>query len=200
MNSTNYADLQNALFFKRKGMALWFTGLSGSGKTTLAKGFHTRLRDKNIFSVILDGDELRKGINAQLGFTPEDRAENIRRIAEIAKIIVDNGIVCLVSTISPYPKLRSDAREIIGDRFFTEIFINAPLSVCEERDVKGLYKRARDKAIPDFTGIQDKYIPPGNPDLEIRTDLLSEAESIELMFSWFRQKIILSPVPDNNFN
>lgn len=129
--------------------------------------------------VILDGDELRKGISANLGFSVEDRTENIRRTAEIARLLVTNGIICIVSTISPYPELRNTAKKIIGEPYFFEVFINAPLSVCEERDVKGLYNKARMNEISSFTGVHDAYIPPESPDLEIRTDLLSIEESLE---------------------
>jgi len=158
---------------------LWYTGLSGAGKTTLAQALYEYLIRQGIVSVILDGDQLRKGISSNLGFSTEDRTENIRRTAEIAKLFLSNGIICIVSTISPYPELRNIAREIIGEEFFFEIFINAPLSVCEERDVKGLYNKARHNEISSFTGVHDAYIAPENPNLEIRTDILSIEESLD---------------------
>ena len=177
-----------------KNMAIWFTGLSGSGKTTLAKEFQCRMKEAGLFCMVLDGDEVRRGINAGLGFTKEDRFENIRRIAEVAKLFVKNGIDCVVSTISPYTELSEMARRIIGKEYFAEIFINAPLSVCEERDVKGLYKCARQNILSGFTGIQDIYVPPTNPDLEINTDKLSLRESLEKLTGWFEHKItILDP-------
>jgi len=175
-------------YFEVRGKALWFTGLSGAGKTTLARSFQHRLRQEGVFCVVLDGDELRQGINAGLGFTMQDRSENIRRIAEITRLFIDNGITCAVSTISPYPELRENARNIIGKESFAEIFVNAPLSVCEERDVKGLYKKARQNEISGFTGIQDKYVAPINPDLEIRTDLLSIDEATHRLAAWFEQQ------------
>jgi adenylylsulfate kinase len=167
-----------------KGIALWFTGLSGAGKSTLAHALKGKVCRKWGSCIILDGDVMRKGINAGLGYSKEDRMENIRRIAEIASLLVDNGIICLVSTISPYPELRENARKIIGSEYFFEIFINASLEVCEERDVKGLYMKARQNQIGSFTGIQDEYVSPENPDLQIRTDLLSVPESVEEVMTW----------------
>jgi adenylyl-sulfate kinase len=178
------------------GKVFWFTGLSSAGKTTLATAMCAILQKKNIFCVVLDGDELRSGINADLGFSIDDRRENIRRTAEIARLFAGNGITCIVSTISPYAELRENARKIIGrDRFF-EIYINAPLQVCEKRDVKGLYRKARQNQIMSFTGIQDAYSPPENPDLEIRTDLLSIDESAHRLNRWYEDVI---NVPDKVF-
>jgi adenylylsulfate kinase len=178
----------------QKGKALWFTGLSGAGKTTLAKALHERFKKNKIFCVILDGDELRQTINAGLGFSSADRSENIRRIAEIARLMVNNGIICIISTISPYPELRANAKQIIGEEHFSEIFINAPLSVCEERDVKGLYKKARQNKIGSFTGVHDEYTPPEFPDLEIMTDVFSIEESVEKIYNWYLQIVTAAPV------
>lgn len=181
---------------------LWFTGLSGAGKTTLARALYGYLTKRNIFCVILDGDDLRKGVNADLGFSPEDRAENIRRTAQIARLLVYNGVLCIVSTISPYPELRDSAKNIIGRDYFSEIFINAPLSLCEERDVKGLYRKARQNQINSFTGIHDAYDPPVNPDLEVRTDILSIEESVQRIIIWYENTIVHglpSLVPENPY-
>ncbi|OQP45858.1 adenylyl-sulfate kinase [Niastella yeongjuensis] len=172
-----------------KGKVLWFTGLSGAGKTTIAEALHAHLMKVKCMAVVLDGDLLRKGLNTDLGFSAADRSENIRRIAEIAKLLVHNGIVCIVSTISPYAELREKAKEIIGQELFSEIFINAPLQVCEERDVKGLYGKARRNQIASFTGIHDDYMPPVNPDLEIRTDLLTPDESVRKIIVWFNNLV-----------
>ena len=182
----NYSDLS---FTLRNGNVLrrlpvvWFTGLSGAGKTTLARGLQQRFRQNGYPSVILDGDELREGINSGLGFSKEARMENIRRAAEIAKILINNEVFCIVSTISPYPEMREKAREIIGAESFVEVFVNTPISVCEERDVKGFYKKARQNQVADFTGVQDAYLPPENPDLEIRTDILSVDSAVSTIYT-----------------
>jgi adenylylsulfate kinase len=151
-----------------------------------------------IFAVILDGDELRKGINAGLGFTPEDRKENIRRVAETGNLFVKNGIICIVSTISPYPELRANARKIIGHDRFVEIFVNTPLAVCEARDVKGFYEKARKNLITDFTGVQDSYIQPVNPDLEIKGDALSVEESVDEILAYIEPRICPKEILEMN--
>ena len=184
MNDIFFGQVGQASQLTQKGRALWFTGLSGSGKTTLARVLYIRLIKSKKICVILDGDELRQGVNAGLGFSVADRIENIRRIAEIAKLLVHSGITCIVSTISPYPELRSKAKEIIGEDHFFEIYINAPLAVCEKRDVKGLYKKARQNKIGSFTGVQDEYIPPEYPHLEIKTDIFSIEDSLEKILTW----------------
>jgi adenylylsulfate kinase len=147
----------------------WFTGLSGSGKSTLALALEKALFAEGFQVVVLDGDTIRSGINNNLGFSPEDRMENIRRIAEVAKLFVQNGIICLVSFISPTRAMRDMAREIVGPADFHDIFVDTPLDVCEARDVKGLYKRARAGEIPDFTGVSAPYEPPADPFLHLRT-------------------------------
>ena len=172
--------------------AIWFTGLSGAGKTTIARGLQCCFRANGCPSVLLDGDELRQGVNSGLGFTKPDRMENIRRTAEMTKILLRNGLVCLISTISPYPELREMARKIIGSELFIEVFINAPLRVCEKRDVKGFYSKARNNQIADFTGVQDLYIPPDNPDLEIRTDQLSIEDSILRILGFLEQRMVIN--------
>lgn len=186
-----------------KGKVLWFTGLSGAGKTTIAQALHAQWMQQQCFCIILDGDQLRQGINAGLGFSVEDRRENIRRIAEIARLLVDNGIICIVSTISPYAALRDMAKQIIGPGSFSEIFINAPLPVCEQRDVKGLYHKARQNQINSFTGVHDSYEPPVHPDLEIKTDILNLEESVQAITNWFGEltgKKRFSPTTANDSN
>jgi adenylylsulfate kinase len=170
-----------------RGKVLWFTGLSGAGKTTLAQALRDYLSGSNVLSIVLDGDVLRKGLNADLGFSAADRAENIRRVSELAKFLSNEGITCIVSTISPYAELRANARRIVGEDVFLEIYISAPLSVCEQRDVKGLYRKARANHINGFTGIQDSYEPPSQPDLEINTDIQSVAESLAKLSGWFSE-------------
>jgi adenylylsulfate kinase len=168
------------------GKVLWLTGLSGSGKSTLALALERELFDQGYSVVVLDGDTIRTGINKNLSFSPEDRTENIRRIAEVAKLFLTQGIICIVSFISPTRDMRAMAREIIGDPDFIEIFIDTPIEVCEARDVKGLYKKARAGEIPDFTGVNAPYEPPFQPDIHI----LTERNSIEDSLSELTQLIL----------
>jgi len=151
------------------GLVLWFTGLSGSGKSTLAEAVAGRLQHAGRMTFILDGDKVRAGLNRDLGFSQKDRAENIRRVAEVAKLFADCGVICLVAFISPFRAERQRARRIIGSNRFIEIHVATPLAVCEARDVKGLYRKARAGAIPEFTGVSQRYEPPRRPDLRIDT-------------------------------
>lgn len=148
----------------------WFSGLSGSGKSTLAQSFEKKLFAAGYTVVILDGDNIRSGINIDLGFSLTDRMENIRRVAHLAKLFLDNGIIVIVSFISPTNNIREQARQIIGTDDFVEVYINAALSTCENRDVKGLYQKARNGEIKDFSGISSPFEAPLNPHIEIRTD------------------------------
>jgi adenylylsulfate kinase len=161
---------------------LWFTGLSGSGKSTLALALEKKLFDNGYHVVVLDGDTIRTGINSNLSFTPEDRTENIRRIAEIAKLFLAQGMICIVSFISPAREQREMAKQIIGGNDFVEIFIDAPIEVCEARDVKGLYKKARAGEIHDFTGLHAPYEIPLQPDIHIRTDHTSIEHSMDELY------------------
>ena len=162
---------------------IWMTGLSGSGKSTIAIAFEKLLHAKGFQTMVLDGDNTRTGICNNLGFSLEDRAENIRRIAEVSKLFTQAGIVCINSFVSPTREIRAMAQEIIGKDDFLEVYINAPLEVCEERDVKGLYQKARNGEIKGFTGIDSPYEAPQNPYLEIRTDQQSLEESVTLVFN-----------------
>lgn len=164
---------------RQHSKVLWLTGLSGSGKSTIAKFLERRLFAEQFFPQVLDGDNIRSGINNNLGFQPEDRVENIRRIAEIAKLYLQSGIICINSFISPTAAMRHMAREIIGPDDFIEIYINAPLEVCEKRDVKGLYQKARRGEIKGFTGIDAPYEAPVEPAVEIRTDETSVEEAAQ---------------------
>lgn len=153
------------------GCTMWFTGLSGSGKSTIATALHASLLSKGVRTYMLDGDVLRTGLCSDLGFSAEDRKENIRRIAEVARLLADAGLVVLVSAISPFEVDRERAKEIharAGLRFF-EVYMDTPLSVCESRDPKGLYKKARAGQIPQFTGIDSPYEAPKNPDLRLKS-------------------------------
>lgn len=161
---------------QQRAIVIWMVGLSGSGKSTLARSLENNLFEMGYLTKLLDGDNLRSGINNNLGFTDEDRTENIRRAAEVSKLFADCGVVTICSLISPTAAIRSMAREIIGDELFYEIFINCPLAVCEQRDVKGLYAKARKGEIKKFTGIDAPFEDPVEPSLEIRTDLNSIEE------------------------
>ena len=164
---------------KQRSKVIWLTGLSGAGKTTLAKYLEEALFGLGFFTQILDGDNIRAGINNNLGFSDADRFENIRRIAEISKLFVNCGVITINCFISPTEDIREMARQIVGEDDFIEVYVNAPLKVCEERDVKGLYSRARRGEIKDFTGISSPFETPENIDIEIRTDLLSIEESVK---------------------
>lgn len=163
----------------QKGVVLWFTGLSGSGKTTIAIALEKELHEKGLLTQVLDGDNIRTGINNNLGFSDADRTENIRRIAEVAKLFVNSGIITICCFVSPTEDIRNTARTIIGAGDFIEIFVNTPLALCEQRDVKGLYAKARKGEIADFTGISAPFENPAHPSLEIRTDESSIAESVK---------------------
>ena len=157
-----------------KGKVLWFTGLSGSGKSTLANALDDKLNSNNFNTYILDGDNVRMGLNKDLGFSPEDRKENIRRISEVAKLFADSGKVVMTAFISPYSKDRDQARKLIGDDFI-EIFVNTSLDECIKRDPKGLYKKALNGEIKGFTGIDAPYEEPKNPELEIKNMNIEES-------------------------
>ena len=174
----------------QKSKVLWLTGLSGSGKSTIAQGLERKLYNEGFFAQVLDGDNIRSGICNNLGFSVEDRRENIRRISEVAKLFLHSGIIAINSFISPTKAIRAEAKSIIGDSDFIEIYINAPLEVCEARDVKGLYKKARAGEIKGFTGIDSPYEAPENPTLEIRTDEVSVEEAVELIYNTILQQII----------
>ncbi|WP_439152756.1 adenylyl-sulfate kinase [Winogradskyella sp.] len=160
---------------KHSSFLLWFTGLSGSGKSTIANVVEQKLYKQGIKTYTLDGDNIRKGINSDLTFSPEDRTENIRRIAEVANLMIDAGLVTLAAFVSPYKKDRENIRSIVKDVNFVEIFVNTSVEECERRDVKGLYKKARAGEIKNMTGISAPYEAPENPDIEIKT----ESESVE---------------------
>lgn len=165
---------QNLL--KQKSIVIWLVGLSGSGKSTLARSAEHNLHNLGYTTQLLDGDNLRVGINNNLGFSDGDRVENIRRAAEVSKLFMECGIITICSFISPTEDIREMAHEIIGDRYF-EVFVNCSLEVCEQRDVKGLYAKARQGEIPEFTGVSAPFEEPKDPDLELRTDLESIEES-----------------------
>ena len=176
---------------RQSAKVIWFTGLSGSGKTTLASNLEKELFFRRFFCQVLDGDNIRSGINNNLGFSEEDRLENIRRIAEVSKLLIDTGMITICSFISPTEEIRHKARNIIGENDFIEIFLNPPLEICEARDTKGLYKKARAGEIKDFTGISSPFEAPRHPDLEIDTSVTSIKDSVELIFDTIIDRITL---------
>ena len=163
---------------------IWMTGLSGSGKTTVAKGVERYLHSQGILTQLLDGDNIRVGIGNNLTFSSEDRAENIRRISEVSKLFMNCGVVTLNCFVSPTIEIRNIAKEIIGEENFIEVYINASVETCEDRDVKGLYQKARKGEIKDFTGISAPFEAPENPEIEINTAKLSIDESIQKVLDY----------------
>lgn len=168
---------------------MWFTGLSGSGKSTIANALEHKLHGLGYKTYALDGDNIRKGINKGLTFSPEDRTENIRRIAEVSNLLVDAGIIVLAAFVSPYKKDRENIRAIVGNDNFVEIFVNTSLEECERRDVKGLYKKARAGEIQDFTGISAPYEAPDSPDIELITDDLDLDQCVDIVFDQIKPKL-----------
>lgn len=174
---------------KHNSFLLWFTGLSGSGKSTIANIVEQKLFEKGIKTYTLDGDNIRKGINNDLSFSPEDRTENIRRIAEVAGLMVDAGLVVLAAFVSPYKKDRDNIRRIVKDVNFVEVYINTSVEECERRDVKGLYKKARAGEIKNMTGISAPYEAPENPDIEIKTEQESVDEAVNRIIEFITPKL-----------
>ena len=173
----------------QRGVMIWFTGLSGSGKSTIAIALERELQQRGILCRLLDGDNIRTGINNNLGFSEADRIENIRRIAEVAKLFVDTGIVTLAAFISPLRSMRSMAADIIGADDFVEVFVSTPIEECERRDVKGLYARARRGEIKDFTGISAPFEAPEQPALTLDTSKLSLQQSVDTILEMILPKI-----------
>lgn len=174
---------------KQKSISIWMTGLSGSGKTTIAKALERKLHADGHLSQLLDGDNIRVGISNNLSFSADDRTENIRRIAEVSKLFVHCGIVTINCFVSPTRAIRQMAKEIIGSDDFIEVFVNTPIEVCESRDVKGLYAKARAGEIKDFTGIDAPFEHPETPDLDLRTEGRSIEESAEELYSFIKTRI-----------
>lgn len=175
---TDVSKNSRAERMNQKPLTIWFTGLSGSGKSTVANALEKRLFSEGHYTMLLDGDNVRLGLNNNLGFEPEDRIENIRRVAEVSKLMNDAGLIVITAFISPYESDRQNARSIIGEDSFIEVYVNTPLEECEKRDVKGLYKRAREHQIPNFTGITSPYEIPQSPDITVRTDSMSVEECV----------------------
>ena len=174
---------------KQHSIVIWMVGLSGSGKSTLAKALERDLHDRGFLTTLLDGDNLRTGINNNLGFSEADRTENIRRAAETSKLFAACGIITICSLISPTEEIRSMSKNIIGANDYFELFVNTPIEVCEQRDVKGLYKKARAGEIKNFTGIDSPFEHPQAPSLEVRTDLHSLEECLQQILTAILPKI-----------
>lgn len=168
----------------QKGKVLWLTGLSGSGKSTIAQALERKLHNEGFFAQVLDGDNIRSGINNNLGFSLDDRKENIRRISEIAKLYLHTGIITINSFVSPTREIRNFAKNIIGEEDFIEVYIEASLELCESRDVKGLYAKARKGEIKNFTGIDSPYEAPENPALTINTGALTIDQSVNKIYEF----------------
>lgn len=171
---------------KQRGFVLWFTGLSGSGKSTIANAVEQQLFASDYKTYTLDGDNIRQGINRGLGFTAEDRAENLRRIAEVAKLFIDAGQICIAAFVSPTQKDRQLVKDIIGEKDFIEVFVDTPLEICEKRDVKGLYAKARKGEIKNFTGISAPYENPEDPEITVKTENKTIEESAKEIFDYIK--------------
>lgn len=182
-----YREIQ----LKQKAVLLWFTGLSGSGKSTIAYALEKELYQKRHLCYVLDGDNIRHGLNGNLGFSLVDRKENIRRIGEVAKLFVDAGLITLTAFISPFRADRDAIRQKLGKGQFIEVFVKCSLRECENRDVKGLYKKARNNEITDFTGFSSPYEEPSNPELIIESDRLTVKESVQKIMKYLNSKNII---------
>ena len=178
-----------AQLLNQKGVMIWFTGLSGSGKSTVAIALERELQQRGLLCRILDGDNIRTGINNNLGFTAEDRVENIRRIAEVGKLFVDTGIITLAAFISPNNELRKMASHIIGENDFIEVYVSTPLEECERRDVKGLYAKARRGELKNFTGISAPFEAPETPPITLDTSKLSVEESVKILLDYILPRV-----------
>lgn len=174
---------------KQRSVMVWFTGLSGSGKSTIAIALERELHQRGLLCRILDGDNIRSGINNNLGFSAEDRVENIRRIAEVSKLFIDTGVITIAAFISPNNELREMASSIIGKENFLEIYVNTPIEECERRDVKGLYAKARKGEIKDFTGVSAPFEAPEHPALSLDTSVLSLEESVNKLLELILPKV-----------
>lgn len=188
---TKVSKAQREALFNQRGTLIWFTGLSGSGKSTLAVQLEAQLHEMGFKTYLLDGDNIRSGLNKDLSFADEGRIENIRRIGEVSKLFLDAGLVVLSAFISPFKSDREQVKQIVGADSFIEVFVDAPIEVCEKRDVKGLYKKARAGEVKNFTGIDSPYEAPQNADVHIPTHELSVDQSIEKLLNNLLPKVRL---------
>ena len=195
--ATNITWHQHALsredretLLKQKGVLLWFTGLSASGKSTVANEVTYQLHQMGKLTYVLDGDNIRHGLNKNLGFSPEDREENIRRISEVGNLFADAGLITTTAFISPYRKDRDFARQLLGDGRFIEIFVKASVETCEKRDPKGLYQKAKTGEIKEFTGISAPYEEPLKPELVLDADAMTIEEEVKMVLDYLKEKKI----------
>ncbi|MBL7858485.1 MAG: adenylyl-sulfate kinase [Cyclobacteriaceae bacterium] len=186
---TKVSKEQREKMLQQKATLIWFTGLSGSGKSTLAVQLEAQLHDLGFKTYLLDGDNIRAGLNKDLSFAEDGRIENIRRIGEVSKLLLDAGVIVLSAFISPFQADRDQVKSIVGEENYIEIFVDTPIEVCEQRDVKGLYKKARAGEVKNFTGIDSPYEAPRNPDVIIPTHTLSIDESITLLLKYITPRI-----------
>ncbi len=189
-HDTNVRKEDREVLLWQKGVVLWFTGLSGSGKSTVANAVEKKLYEVGRLTYLLDGDNIRHGLNKDLGFSVSDRVENIRRIAEVSKLFVDAGVLTLTAFISPFREERGNVRHLLGDKFI-EVFVDCSLEVCEKRDPKGLYKKARSGAIKDFTGLDSPYEKPLNPEIVVCTDHKAIDECAEEIITYLIDKAFI---------
>ena len=187
-HQANITQKNREKLLNQKGSVIWFTGLSGSGKSTLAHEVENVLHQRRHLTYVLDGDNVRHSLNKNLGFSPEDREENIRRIGEVAKLFTDAGVIAMTAFISPYRADRDKARALLDEGRFVEVFVECPLEICEERDTKGLYKKARAGKIKEFTGISALYEAPINPEIVVNTGNQTLAESTEHVVAFLENR------------
>ena len=187
-HEANMVQADREKLLNQKGCVIWFTGLSGSGKSTLALEVESKLHQRGHLTYVLDGDNVRHGLNKNLGFSPEDREENIRRIGEVAKLFNDAGVIAMTAFISPYRADRDNARELLDEGRFVEVFVDCPLEVCEARDTKGLYQKARTGEIKEFTGISAPYEAPSQAELTVNTDSLTLNECTDRVIALLESK------------
>lgn len=186
------SQLNRLALLKQKPVIVWLTGLSGSGKSTIADGLEQLLFEKGFKTYLLDGDNIRHGLNKNIDFSEEGRKENIRRIGEVAKLFLDAGIIVITAFISPFKEDRNTVRGLVSDGEFVEVFVDCPLEVCEQRDVKGLYAKARRGEIPNFTGISSPFEAPEKPEVRVHSDQLTIDECIDKIYSVIKDKIALN--------
>jgi adenylylsulfate kinase len=193
-SESHVSRAQREALVRHRAATLWFTGLSGSGKSTLARAVEERLIERRVLAYVLDGDNVRHGLCADLGFSAEDRIENIRRIGEVAKLMNDSGVVVLTAFISPYRADRARVRALLPEGEFVEVFVDCPLEICEQRDPKGLYRKARSGALPEFTGVSAPYEPPDAPDLRVATGTRPLSDCVDDILSALEQRALIPPL------